>query len=172
MYSKAQLMAAIKKEVSIIKHLGTQVPTDQYGYRPTPPQRSTLELMQYLTLVAHSSVRYAIEGSWDWWEAMDAEAKAVTPETFAKAMDKQLKQVAKLLKPFTDNNLRKKKVKTWAGKTLPMGEALIDMVLKPLVAYRTQLFLYAKASGASTIGTSDLWHGKTAKPPKMKAAKA
>jgi hypothetical protein len=170
MYTKQQLLKAVKLEAKIIKHLATQVPAGQLGYRPTPAQRSTLELMRYLTLIAYGSARYAVEQKWDFWDSLEAAAKQVEPSTFAKAMDKQVKALEKLLKPFTDQKLAKAQTKSWSGTKLPLGEALVDMVLKPIVAYRMQLFLYAKASGASHLATSDCWQGKPAKKKKQAAS--
>jgi hypothetical protein len=172
MYNKAALLTSIRHETKVIKHLATQVPAGQLDYRPTPGQRSTIELMRYLTIAARGSARFACEQSWEWWDALEAEAKQVEPATFAKAMDRQLSAITKLLKPFTDAKLAKKATKTWSGQKLTLGEAMVEMVLKTLTAYRMQLFLYAKASGASQLGTSDCWHGKAAKAKKAKAATA
>jgi hypothetical protein len=169
MYTKQQFLKAVKLETKVIKHLATQVPAGQFDYRPTPAQRSTIELMRYLTLTAYGSARYALEQQWEFWDALEAESKQVEPATFAKAMDRQVKALEKLLKPLNDKQLAKKTTKTWSGTKLTLGEALIDMVLKTLVAYRMQLFLYAKASGASHLSTSDCWQGK---PAKKKAASA
>jgi len=176
MYTKDQLLASLKSETAIIKHLATCVPADQLEYRASPAQRSTLELLQYLTMTAESSVRFGVSGSWDSSEAVEAASKSVTLATFAKAMDRQLRQVTAQLKPFSDKQLAKKAVKHWNGKTMPLSVMLVELALKTLVAYRMQLFLAAKASGATTIGSSDLWMGKSAKPAKAvtaaKAAKA
>jgi len=170
MYTKDQLLASLKSETAIIKHLAGCVPAGQLGYRPTPAQRSTGELLQYLTYTAEASVRYGITGTWDGYDAIEAAAKTVTPETFAKAMDRQLRQVTALLKPFSDKQLAKKPAKHWNGKSMTLAVLLVELALKTLVAYRMQLFLAAKASGASTIGSSDLWMGKTTKPAKAVAA--
>ena len=41
-----------------------------------------------------------------------------------------------------------------------LGTALVDGPLKWLLAYKMQLFLYVKASGATGIGTSNVWGGR------------
>jgi hypothetical protein len=169
MLTKKQFLDQVKHETKVIKHLATQVPAGQLEYRPTPPQRSTIELMRYLTIGPFSSVRYALEGNWEWWDQLEAQSKQVTPETFAKAMDKQVRDIEKALKPHTDVKLAKKVCKDWGGKKMPLDQFLVNGVLKLLVAYRMQLFLYAKASGASHLGTSDCWHGKAAKPKQASA---
>jgi hypothetical protein len=170
MYTKADFLTAIAKETKILKHLATCVPPSGLDYRPTPGQRSTLELMQYLTIGAHAAAIYAVTGAWEHWEKLDAESKAVTAATFGKALDRQRSGIAKQLKPFNDASLKKKSTKDFSGAKVPLGAGLMAMVLQQLTAYRMQLFLYAKAAGNSAIGTSDVWRGKAAKP--MKAAKA
>lgn len=169
MYTKADLLKTIKLETRIIKHLATQVPEGQLEYRPTAKQRSTLELLQYLTYTGAASCDFALTASWDGYERYSEAAKQVTPATFAKAMDKQAATIAKLLAKSTDATLRKKIIKTWSGTKVTLGEGLVEMVLKPLVAYRMQLFLYAKASGAAHLSTSDAWTGKPAKQQKQAA---
>jgi len=49
MINKEQLLAACRHEINIIKHLAEKIPTGGAGYRFTPPQRSTTELLRYLT---------------------------------------------------------------------------------------------------------------------------
>jgi hypothetical protein len=170
MYTKAAFLKTVKLETKIIKHLASLVPANSYDYRPTPGQRSTLELLRYLTTCGATSAIYAATGTWDHYEKMDAEAKQLQPADIAKALDKQARLIAKAVKPFSDAKMQKTKVKTWAGATITLGEGLIDMVLKQLVAYRMQLFLYAKASGASDLGTSDVWMGRRPKPKKAAAS--
>ncbi|MBA3709276.1 MAG: hypothetical protein H0W83_10715 [Planctomycetes bacterium] len=170
MFTKAAFIKSLKTEAKIIKHLATQVPAGQLDYKPTPAQRSTIDLLRYLTTGGITSAIFATTGTWDHWEKLDAEAKKVDLATFAKAMDRQTKAIEKLLAKETDKTLQKKMIKTWGGEKVTLGEGLIVMVLNQFVAYRTQLFLYAKASGASHIGTSDLWRGKAAKPKKAAAS--
>lgn len=169
MYTKAAFLRSLKHEAKVIKHLVAQVPADQLDYRPTPGQRSTLELIRYLSFSLGGSAQYAFSGTWDHWAACEATGKDVTVANFAKVMDRQIKGIEKLLAKHGDAALKRKQTKHWAGTQLDLSEGLIEMILKPAVAYRMQLFLYAKASGASSLGTSDCWFGKAAKQKKAKA---
>jgi hypothetical protein len=65
MYRKDDFLASLKKEAKIIRHLATTIPAGQLGYRPTPGQRSTLELLQYLSFSPLSTAIYLVSGSWD-----------------------------------------------------------------------------------------------------------
>ncbi len=164
MYTKAAFLKSLAHETKIIKHLAAQVPAGQADFRLTPPQRSTIELLRYLCIVLIASSEYAVTQSWDKWEQHDASVKELPPEGVAKAMDKQFKAVTKLLATYNDAALKKKTTKAWTtGKKVTLGEGLVEMVLKPAVAYRMQLFLQVKASGAPQLATSDCWQGKAAK---------
>ncbi len=169
MYTKDDFLSSIAKESAILKHLATCVPSGGLDYRPSDAQRTTLELMQYLCIGPQAGTIYAVTGSWDHWEKLDAESKTVTAATFAKANDRQRSAITRMLKPYTDASLKKKQTKDWSGKAMPLGVGLVAMVLGQMTAYRMQLFLYAKAAGNHGIGTSDVWRGKAAKPMKAKA---
>jgi hypothetical protein len=166
MYRKADFLKSLKHEAKIVKHLATKIPAGQLGYRPTPAQRSTLELLQYLTFSQLASLEFLVTGAWDHYEGLSEPAKAVTPETFAKSMDKQLAAMTRKLSKFSDPAIGRKMVKNWAGTKMSFGEGLVEIVLKQATAYRMQLFLYVKASGAADIATSDCWMGVS---PKKKA---
>lgn len=45
------------------------------------------------------------------------------------------------------------------GEPVKAGAALINMPLKCLVAYRMQLFLYAKLVGLTELGSANCWVG-------------
>jgi hypothetical protein len=169
MLSQDQFLAAVKKECAIIKHLIAQVPANGWEYRPTPPQRSTIELARYLAHVPSNVAVYATTGTWDHWEKLEGPAKSFTPEQCAKAMDQQPKAIAKLLKKFTPAKLKKATVKDFGGKKVALSEFLLGGILGVLTAYRMQLFLYAKSAGNADLTTSDCWHGKKAKPQKAAA---
>ena len=46
--TKEELIASLQNEVRILVHLAGKVDTSKLDYRPTPKQRSTLELLQYM----------------------------------------------------------------------------------------------------------------------------
>jgi len=168
MYTKATFLKSLALEAKIIKHLVTQIPAGQLDWRPTPTQRSTIEVMRYLSYCLLAATEFTFTQSWDSWEKHEAEAKDLQPIAFAKVMDRQMKAIAKLLAKHGDAALNRKTIKHWSGAKVTQGQGLVEMVLKPAVAYRMQLFLHAKISGATHLTTSDNWQGK---PAKTKAAK-
>ncbi|MBA3699130.1 MAG: hypothetical protein H0W78_09765 [Planctomycetes bacterium] len=163
MYTKAAFLKSIALEAKIIKHLVTQIPTGQADWRMTPPQRSTIELIRFLSFMPYASVEFALTQGWDKWEGHETRAKDLQSADFPKAMDKQIKGITKLLAKLNDGALKRKTTKHWNGTKMTLGDALVAMVLSTMVAYRMQLFLQVKASGAPQLTSSDCWQGKAAK---------
>ena len=56
---KSELIASLQREVRLLLHLASNIDPAMRDYRPTPKQRSTIELLNYLSLMGPSLVRYA-----------------------------------------------------------------------------------------------------------------
>ena len=56
---KSELIAQLQKEVDILLHLASKIDRAQLDYRPTPKQRSTLDLLRYLSIMGPSLVQGA-----------------------------------------------------------------------------------------------------------------
>jgi hypothetical protein len=56
---KSELIALLQKEVRVLLHLVGKIDAAMLDYRPTPKQRSTIELLQYLTNMGPTLVLYA-----------------------------------------------------------------------------------------------------------------
>ena len=159
MFSKQLLLDSCREEIDLIKHLGTKVPKGALDWRPTPGQRSTIELMRYLTAVGLSGATHCVTRNWDHAEAHTAEAEKVTAETFADAMDRQMARIEETLADFDESSAATTEAaKPW-GPPTNLASLLIQTTLKPLVAYRMQFFLYAKQSGNPEINSMDCWAG-------------
>ena len=50
-------------------------------------------------------------------------------------------------------------VNDFEGNKTSLGAFIVNLVLCGSAAYRTQLFLYLKASGREELGSSNLWSG-------------
>jgi hypothetical protein len=170
MFDKKTFLASLALETKIIIHLAGKLSADQLSYRPTEKQRSTLELLQYLTIMGSAATIYATTGTWDHWDALAEKSKSVDLASLPKAMKAQLALITKTLAKLNDAALKRKKANAFYGAKLSLGAGLVEMVLKQYAAYRMQLFLYAKASGLGDLVSSDCWAGKSPKP--AKAAKA
>jgi hypothetical protein len=162
MLTKPEFLAALKRETRILSHLVSRLRDEHLGFRFTPPQRSTLELLQYLTINAQASVTYYLRGSWDHWDALEAAAKGVRLAGVTTALKAQERAVARLLAPISDKAWRSLQVKPMSGKgrKLALDVALFETTLTMCIGYRMQLFLQAKAAGLGELKSSDLWAGK------------
>lgn len=161
MLSKSEFLAALKRETKILTHLASKLEAKHLDFRFSPPQRSTLELLQYLTINCEAGTTYFVTGSWDHWEGMAERAKAVDLAGFAKALKKQEAAVAKLLKPISDKAFITKKVKPVSGKgSVVLSQALFEGTITWSIGYRMQLFLQAKAAGLAGLNSGNLWAGK------------
>jgi hypothetical protein len=166
MFTKTQFLDTCRFETRVIQHLATKVLPGRLEWRPTPKQRSTLELLRYLTTCAIVPAQAMVSGSWDHAEPAEKAAEAVTAETFASGMDAQMKALEALVAPLSERELLERKAELPWGAPNQLGEALVNTVVKPLVAYRMQLFLYAKESGNADLGPANCWVGVDApKPP-------
>ena len=63
--TKSELIASLQNEVRILVHLAGKVEPQMRDYRPTPRQRSTFELLRYLTYMGPQLVTGAKRGGFD-----------------------------------------------------------------------------------------------------------
>ena len=162
--TKPELIASLQNEVRILLHLAGKIEPAARDYRPTPKQRSTIELLRYLTMMGPALVRAARAGAFDeagWTAAEQAAAARSFDETLA-AIAAQAETYASLLADVSDADLRAE-IEMFGEKST-RGAFLVQWVLCGCAAYRTQLFLYLKACGREELGTMNLWAGVDAPP--------
>jgi len=156
MITKEQYLKSVLKEIDIIKHLAEKVTPVMLPFRPTGQQRSTLELLQYLGHVTHTSVSAYIAGDQNLYMELAKNVETVTYENFGAKMDEQAAFVQEKVNSLTEDDMIREST-IW-GSTAPLSMQLLG-VLKNLVAYKMQLFLYIKVNGNEEIGSSNLWAG-------------
>jgi len=159
MITKQQLLDSMRHETQVIRHLAAQVRESRLDWRPTPAQRSILELLRYMTHMALVPALYCVRGDWTHAEGLAEEAQSVTHETFGAAMERQLVRIEEALDGLDEDAAATKPAAMPWGAPTTQGAGLMDMVLKTYVAYRMQLFLYAKQSGCADLGPFDCWAG-------------
>lgn len=158
--TKPELIAALQDEVRILLHLVGKIDPEKLDYRPTPKQRSTIELLKYLSMMGPSLVQAAKAGAFDgaaWAAAEEAAADQSYEQTLA-VIAAQPDAYASLLAGVSEDDLRAEIDPFGAGKT-SRGAFLVTQVLCGCAAYRTQLFLYLKACGREELNTWNLWVG-------------
>ena len=163
--TKPELIASLQNEVRILLHLASKVDRGQLDYRPTKKQRSTLELLRYLTIMGPALLAAAKAGTFDvtaWTAAEQAAAGRDFDQTLA-AIGQHVDVYPALLAEVSDADLRAE-IDMFGGKT-SRGAFIVNQVLCGCAAYRTQLFLYLKACGREELSTLNLWAGVDAPAP-------
>lgn len=165
MITRDQLVAMMSRECDLCVHLHSKIPPGSMDFRFTPPQRSTAELLRYLSFIGLGAVRSMAAGNWEPYVALDKEAAKLDPKDFPAAMARQKAALRAALAEISDDDFRRKSFAQPWGVTVPLGQAIVELGYASLVAYRMQLFLHAKAAGNASIGTSNCWGGMD-EPPK------
>ncbi len=161
MITREQFLAAYSHEMHCIRHLATKITPDMLEYRPTPAQRSLLELLQYISYASVALAEAAIVSMDHYMDRMKS-GESTTLENFQQKMHDQEQELHAMISGVSDESLAQEVdvygVKTRAGH--------LTYQLQMITAYKMQLFLYIKSCGVSTIGTMDLWVGMDT-PPKV-----
>ena len=161
--TKSELIASLQNEVRILLHLAGKVEPEMRDYRPTPKQRSALELLQYLSIMGPELVKATKAGAFnvEAWTAAEKAAKARDWDQTVAVIAGQSDQYASLLADWTDADFRSDMDNFGRGKT-SKGAFLVHLALGGFAAYRTQLFCYLKSCGRDELGTMNLWGGMDA----------
>ena len=164
--TKPELIASLQNEVRILLHLASKIDRSKLDYRPTPKQRSTIELLKYLSLMGPMLVRYGKGETFDasTWSAATQDADARDFDQTLAAIAAQTDAYATLLADMSDEALRTE-MKEFDGSTTTRGAFIVSHVLCACAAYRTQLFLYLKACDREELNTMNLWAGVDAPVP-------
>ena len=163
--TKSELLSSLQHEVHIPLHLASKIDRAKLDYRPTPKQRSTLELLKYLSIMGPSLVQAAKNGGFDvaaWTEAQKTAEARDFDQTLA-AIAAHRDAYATLLADMSDADFRAE-MDSFGSKTT-RGAFIVNLVLGGSAAYRTQLFVYLKACGREELGTMNLWGGVDAPAP-------
>ena len=158
--TKSELIASLQHEVRILLHLAGKIDRSKLDYRPAPKQRSTIELLKYLSMMGPTIIEYAKATTPD-PNLWPAEAKAAEARDFDQTIATIAAQTdvyAKILGDMSEADFRAE-VTDFGGNKTTRGALIVNLVLCGCAAYRTQLFLYLKACGREELGTMNLWAG-------------
>lgn len=159
---KDQIIKSIEKEIKIIKHLFTKLPENSNDFRPAEGMRSLNELLDYLTWCGAGAITAYLNTESDYrsiTQEYREKARQFSLAQFPEAMDEQMQIIRELLGSINDEDLKNKEVTVVWGEKMKLGEAILNTTFKYFVAYRMQLFLYAKMAGASQLTTANNWVG-------------
>jgi hypothetical protein len=168
--TRDELIEALKQEVRILVHLAGKVAPSEQSYRPTPKQRSTLELLQYMAIMGPTQIaiikadgfnRPALSAT---WSPAEAAAKAMTFEQAVDAIRRQADDYTREFSGWSDEDFRREV--DMFGRKFSRGALIVSLVINGHAAYRTQFFLYLKSCGHDELGTMNLWGGADMPPKK------
>lgn len=163
--TKEEVIAQLQKEVRILLHLASKIDRSQLDYRPTPKQRSTIELLRYLVNMGPILVKSIKAGAFDVeaWQAGAAKASAADFDGVLALIGAHEAEYASLLSSWTEADFRGS-IELF-GRSATRATWLLELVLGGCAAYRTQLFCYLKACGREELSTANLWQGVDAAVP-------
>lgn len=160
--TKAELIGALQNETRILLHLAGKIDREQLDYRPTASQRSTFELLRYLSLMGPQLTSACVTGTFDApaWNAAEQAASARDFDGTLAEIATHADTYAALLADVSDDDLRA--TINVFGSAASRGASLVSLVLSGCAAYRTQLFCYLKSCGRDELNTMNLWAGMDA----------
>lgn len=157
--TKQELIESLQNEARILVHLCGKVEPTMLDYRPTPKQRSTIELLRYLTVMGPVLIDSIKAGSFlvDQWNAAEAKAAAMDFASVVNSLESLSQRYADSIAAFSDEEMRDEF--DLFGSKQKRGPALVSIVVCGHAAYRTQLFCYLKSCGREELNTMNLWAG-------------
>ncbi|MEO8381801.1 MAG: hypothetical protein ABI779_19220 [Acidobacteriota bacterium] len=166
MITKERFAQSMARDCDMIVHLFSKLPAGSYDYRPSPEQRSTLELLRYLAVCGIAGITAMAAGDFKLFGPFSERVKDMAAEEFPAAMERQKQEILAFFDSVSEETLLTQEAPVPGGVQMPLGAALLVGPAKWLAAYKMQLFLYAKASGATELKTANLWRGSDPAPPK------
>jgi hypothetical protein len=163
--TKSELIDSLRHESHILVHLAGKIDRAALDYRPTPKQRSSLELLRYMTIMGPMLIKATKAGGFDpaAWTAAEQMASTRDFDQTVAALKAQGDEYASLLADMSDADFRSP-IEMFGNKTTK-GAFIVNLVIGGHAAYRTQLFCYLKACGREELSTMNLWAGVDAPAP-------
>jgi hypothetical protein len=158
--SKSDLIASLQNEVRVLLHLVGKVDRAQLDYRPTPGQRSTLELVRYLSMMGPTLIAYALGTPPDIavWTSAEEASKSLDFDQAIAQIAAHHDRYAALLAPVPDARFGET-FTDFDGTQTKLGIFIVTYALMGLAAYKTQLFVYLKACGRDELSSANPWDG-------------
>lgn len=156
---KHQLLQNLQREIFLLKQLAPLIEERDLDFRPAEKMRSTMELMQYLSGIGATMLRWFVINDLtpEEWVKIREYRKTLTLENFKDRLDEQMEDIVKYMNMINEEDLVKVEVMLPSKEKMVLGTAIINAPIKWLAAYRMQLFMYLKMNGRSEISTREAW---------------
>lgn len=160
--TRSELIGSLQHEVRVLLHLASKIEPTMLDYRPSPAQRSMMELLQYLAMMGPTLVQAARNGRFDpaAWTAAERATRARDFGQTVAAIAGHGEEYARLFAELREGDFRAE-IEMFGQRTT-RGAFIVNVVLCGCAAYRMQLFLYLKACGLTELNTVNLWAGTDA----------
>ena len=155
MITTQQYLDLIGKEFAIIRHLASKLKDSDMDYRPTPKQRSTLELLQYISMVFDTAAEAFVTGDTSSWTPREEASKSLTLAEFDTTMGAQELAFHAWFRQLSAEQFTEE-TDFWG--VAPRAVHFMN-ALRWASAYKMQLFLYMKSLGYSELNTMNVWMG-------------
>lgn len=161
--TKEELISSVGDEVRVLTHLIGKIEESMLEYRPTPKQRTMMELLRYLAAFPTIHIKACVAPAFDMeafrkdWTEESARVASLGFEQLKAEFARQPVIIADLAGKLTDEELRQDF--SMFGSDGSRGLWLVQMLLQHYAAYRMQLFMYLKGAGREELNTMNLWMG-------------
>ncbi len=158
MYKQA-LLQNLQREIFLLKQLAPFIEERDLDFRPSEKMRSTLELMQYLSGIGATMLRWFIKNDLtpEEWVKIREHRKTLTRENFKERLDQQMEDMLMYMNMISEEDMNKMEVELPSKEKMILGIAIINAPIKWLAAYRMQLFMYLKMNGRAELSTKEAW---------------
>ena len=160
MISKDALAAGMMHECDVILHLYEKLSPAAFAYRPSESQRSTLELLRYLSICGIAGLTCLASSDWKRFGEFLARTEDMQPQEFPEFLAREKREIGEFFAGVSEKQLESQEAPLPGGGNMPLGTAILNGPFKWITSYKMQLFLYAKATGASDLGTANVWAGR------------
>jgi exonuclease III len=105
MYSQAQLIAALHKEIAILTHLADKITDAHHGHKFTDKQRTITELLAYLAASPAKQIEVIFTGDMNIFADMKDYTENFKPKHFVEDLTKNMHHAIKLIENATEESL-------------------------------------------------------------------
>lgn len=156
---KQHLLQNLKREIDLLKQLAEFIEEKDLNFRPCENVRSTYELMQYLSGIGSTMLRWFVKNDItpELREQIKLYRSTLTIKNFPARLDEQWVSIQEYMKEISDADLLNKEIELPSKEKMLLGVAIINAPIKWLASYRMELFLYLKMNGHSNLSTKEAW---------------
>lgn len=157
MPSKSDVRDSLVHEYKVIKQLASKLPEGSEDYRISPDQRSTAELLKYLSLVGPGLIHAANDNGFTWFGENAEKVESMTLAEAPDYLDGAIAEMEALFEGISEEDFENRAVSVEGMGDWTVQTWLLNTACKFVPAYKLMLFNHAKAAGNAELDTWDAW---------------